>query len=241
MSGDWRELLYPLGFLAAAAFSGRMLLQWLTSEVRKESTVMPLFWKLSLCGNLLLVVHSLIQVQFHVCAIQTCNAVISWRNLNLMQPVENRFSTRRTIQLMIAAICLISLTFALQGHFLIGEGNEWFRIPVAPWQSHNVVSFSTAWHLFGFVGLMLFSSRFWIQWWYAEKKQTSYLGAPFWWASLIGESICLVYFFTIGDSVNYIGPLVALVPYIRNLMLLYPKKQDNLLKPQTESSAKSNN
>lgn len=217
----WREILYPLGFLSALAFSARMLVQWLTSEVSGRSIVMPGFWKLSLIGNILLAIHSLVQVQFHVCVIQACNAVISWRNLNLMQPFECQYSLTRTLQILGIAILSVLALFMLQGHFLMTGGQEWFRIPIAPWQTTTHNQLTLAWHLFGFAGLVLFNSRFWIQWWCAEKHRESYLGAPFWWVSLSGEIICLVYFLTINDAVNFVGPAVALVPYIRNLMLIY--------------------
>lgn len=217
-----RELLYPLGFLSALAFGARMLVQWLTSEVKGRSVVMPGFWKLSLLGNLLLATHSLVQMQFHVCAIQACNAVISWRNLDLMQLPDQQITFRRTVIILISALATVVGLFALQGYFLMGEG-EWFRIPVAPWQTQMHTQASFAWHLFGIAGLILFNSRFWLQWWCAETRHESYLGPAFWWVSLIGELVCLTYFLRIHDSVNFIGPLLALVPYIRNLMLIYKK------------------
>lgn len=221
MSELWREWLYPLGFLSAIAFSGRMLLQWLTSEVKGQSVVMPAFWMLSLCGNLLLAVHALIQIQFHVCLIQTWNGIISWRNLNLMKPAPQQLPRGRTIVILGLAPVIVFALFWLQGHFLIGSHHVWFRIPSAPWQENNGLEVGLGWHLFGFLGLTLFSSRFWIQWWLAEKHKASYLGAAFWWVSLAGEVICLTYFLRINDPVNFIGPAFGLIPYIRNLMLLY--------------------
>lgn len=228
MSPEWREWLYPLGFLAALAFSSRMLLQWISSEAKGRSHVMPLFWKLSLAGNTLLAIHSFIQVQFHVCVVQACNAVISWRNLNLMQPAQKQISTRTTVLLLIGMLALVLGIFKWQDHFLLDNNDAWFRIPITPWQHSNSV-LGLGWHLFGFAGLALFSSRFWLQWWCAERKQRSYLGPAFWWVSLIGEGICLVYFLRINDPVNFIGPAFALIPYVRNLMLLRKAKKHSLL------------
>src|SRR4029079_16590954 len=79
-----REFLYPLGFLSGLAFGGRLLLQWILSEIHKESIVPRSFWILTILGNLLAFTHSLIQVQYHVCLIATCNGILGWRNLNLM-------------------------------------------------------------------------------------------------------------------------------------------------------------
>ncbi|MEI8365369.1 MAG: lipid-A-disaccharide synthase N-terminal domain-containing protein [Parachlamydiaceae bacterium] len=220
MIDGWREWLYPLGFLSAFAFTSRMLLQWLTSEAKGRSVVMPAFWRLSLCGNLLLAVHAFIQMQFHVCVVQVCNGVISWRNLNLMHPPSKQFSIRYVITLLCAAILVVLALFGLQAA-LMGQGDEtWFRIPSTPWQNNGSLNIFWGWHLLGFAGLLLFGSRFWIQWWYAEKRQTSYLGRAFWWTSLIGEGLCLIYFLRIHDPVNFIGPACGLIPYIRNLLLI---------------------
>lgn len=220
-----RELLYPLGFLASIAFGGRMLLQWLYSEYKGRSVVNPTFWKLSLAGNAALALHAFIQLQFHVCLVQVCNGVISWRNLNLMRPSSLQVTTRRTVAIMASMIAAVVALFCLQHHFFGDGSDSWFRVPSAPWNTHGQPhadqAIPFAWHLIGFLGLALFSSRFWIQWWYAEKKQTSYLGSTFWWISLVGEMTCLTYFFVIGDPVNYIGPAFGLIPYMRNLMLIH--------------------
>lgn len=210
-----RELLYPLGFLSTAAFSLRMLVQWLGSESKGVSLVTPLFWQLSLLGNILLATHGFIQMQFHVFLIQVCNGFISWRNLNLMQPVDKQISTKKSLLLLLGLACLAILAFA--GQAGVQDRFQWFRIPF----DHEIDSpLHLAWHLFGFLGLALFSSRFWIQWWCAEKRQKSYLGPSFWWISLVGELITLLYFLKIKDPVNYIGPVFAMIPYIRNLILL---------------------
>lgn len=221
MIDQWREFLYPLGFLSAMAFSGRMLLQWMSSEMKGHSVVMPGFWKLSLVGNVLLAIHAFIQLQFHVCLVQVCNGVISWRNLNLMQPSKKQFSTRLSLKIMAIAILMVFALFSLQGY--ISSEQIWFRVPLTPWQDHAAPDISWKWHAIGTLGLVLFGSRFWIQWWFAEQHQTSYLGRAFWWTSLIGEVLCLIYFVQIKDPVNFIGPAFGLIPYIRNLMLISKK------------------
>lgn len=217
----WRTTLYPLGYLATAVFGSRLLLQWLQSESKGRSVVNRSFWQLSLIGNALLMLHSLIQIQFHVCVVQACNAVVAWRNLNLMQTEGRRFSRRFTVSIFLAAICLTVLLFVIQGAFLPGGYHAWFRIPVNPWQQHEGSEAALLWHAVGFAGILLFNSRFWIQWWFAERDQRSYLGPSFWWMSLIGEVLCLAYFLRIGDIVNLIGPAFGMIPYFRNLVLLY--------------------
>lgn len=212
MIDAWRELLYPLGFLSSAAFGARALLQWLKSESKKESVTPPAFWYLSLVGNLLLLFHSLVQAQFHVYIVQACNAVISWRNINLMQPREMQLTTKKTVFLLLSMIVSATLLY------IPVSGGFWFGLPALTDQT------PLFWHFLGFTGLVLFASRFWVQWWCAEKQHSGNLGALFWWTSLFGDVLTLVYFFQIKDPVNLIGPLFGLIPYVRNLMLIYRKK-----------------
>jgi lipid-A-disaccharide synthase-like uncharacterized protein len=220
---EWRTFLYPLGFLSGVAFGARFIIQWLQSEKVQKSIVPRSFWQLSLLGNVLLMLHSLIQVQYHVCLVQGCNIVISWRNLNLMQAQRPVLSFKGVCLLLIGSMLVISLAFVAQDEWLMGEGN-WFRIPTAPWQASSAPSVSFFWHIVGTIAYFLFASRFWIQWWMVEKAHVSYLPLSFWWLSLIGALLSIAYFLRINDSVNLMGPLVGIVPYVRNLML-YSKMQ----------------
>lgn len=217
MNESWRELLYPLGYLASIAFGGRFLLQWITSEVQQKSVVTRAFWRLSLVGNFLLMIHSLLQLQFHVCVIQACNGVISWRNLNLMEDPLSQVRFKTVIKMFAGAILATLLAFLIQGY----SGTvEWFRLPTPNGDNPTSLQVSTAWHMIGFAGLILFSSRFWVQWWEAEQSHVSKLGAAFWWLSLSGGVLTLIYFVRIDDPVNILGPAFGLVPYIRNLILI---------------------
>jgi lipid-A-disaccharide synthase len=198
--------LYPLGYLSSLAFGLRFAVQWLYSEAKGQSVVISPFWWLSLAGNTLLLTHALIQMQFHVAFVQAINAVISWRNLNLMRPESEQKSLTFTLALMGGAALLV---FAL----FLALFSEWFRIP------DPTVDISWGWHLIGFTGLFLFSSRFILQWWDAEKKRQSYLGPTFWWMSIAGGTLSILYFAQTHDPVNLIGPSLGMIPYVRNLML----------------------
>jgi lipid-A-disaccharide synthase-like uncharacterized protein len=217
---DIRQLLYPIGFLASITFGARLLSQWLQSEIKGKSVVTSLFWQLSLLGNLLLLIHSFVQIQYPICLVQGFNMVISWRNLNLMsvQP----FPLKSVFGLLALAPTLITIGFLIQGFFLLGHA-DWVRTPTMPWASAPAEKLSLAWHIFGTSGIVLFASRFWIQWWLAEKKGYSTLGASFWWSSLIGALLGLVYFVRLQDTVNILGMSLGVIPYIRNILL--PKER----------------
>ena len=52
------------------------------------------------------------------------------------------------------------------------------------------------------------------------QVQASALEPTLWYISLVGAAMTLLYFMRIGDPVNLIGPVVGMIPYIRNLILI---------------------
>lgn len=210
-------LYYPLGLLPTIFFTLRVVIQWLQSEKKKQSYSGPLFWKLSLAGNLLLALHYTVQVQFPFALIQGVNAVVSWRNLDLLN-TKKPYSTAQSLGVLTCSLATVTLLFLLQSFLLIGE-LDWIRTPVKLFD-HNREHHHIAWHLFGTLGSGLFASRFWVQWWQAERSKRSELGASFWWLSIIGSTMSLVYFLHIGDTVSITLHSFGLIPYARNLVLM---------------------
>lgn len=218
MIEDWRPLLYyPLGMLPAIFFGLRFLVQWLQSEKQQSSVVTPLFWRLSLAGNLLLMLHYLIQVQYPFALFQASNAAISWRNLNLMKEGHS-FSTKGALAVFAGSLSFITLLFLIQSYWIIGE-MDWIRTPVKLYDTARQ-HHSFSWHVLGSIGGVLFASRFWVQWWQAERRQRSELRRAFWWLSIIGSVLSLIYFIRIQDTISIFNQSFGLIPYVRNLMLL---------------------
>lgn len=218
MTEEWRTILYyPLGLLPLVFFTLRIFVQWFQSEKYQKSYVGSTFWKLSLAGNLLLMSHYFIQVQFPFALLQAGNAVISWRNLNLMEST-NYYKTKTAVAILFSSLLFVTLAFMAQSYFLIGE-LDWIRTPKKFFDTtrqHHVL----IWHILGTVGGALFASRFWIQWWQAESHKRSELRKAFWWMSIIGSVVSLVYFVHIRDTVNIIHYAFGLIPYVRNLVLI---------------------
>ena len=213
----WREWLYPLGYIANLAFGVRFFWQWIVSERERRSVSGHTFWQLSMIGNFLLSLHALIQVQYHVSLIQAGNGIIAWRHVDLLKHSALQVR-RRTVYLFLAAAAIaITAAFSLQTYFT--NDFDWFHVPKNSW-NHNM-ELPPIWHLIGFLAIILFSSRFWVQWWLNEKHNRSYLGLPFWWITFAGNVACLIYFYRIGDPANLMGPAFNFLPTIRNLMLIY--------------------
>ncbi|MGM0439519.1 MAG: lipid-A-disaccharide synthase N-terminal domain-containing protein [Chlamydiota bacterium] len=219
MSPELRNLLYPLGYLASLFFSLRFFIQWILSERAGRSYVTALFWQISLVGNILLMLQGTIQLQAHLAFIQAINVVISWRNLNLMKTHGKPAKFSKVLISLVLILVMVGTAFVLQGIFS-DEGLRWFVIPKTSYQYYRPKDVAIIWHVLGTLSMMLFASRFWIQWWQAEKTKVSTLGKSFWYLSLLGAFFSTIYFVYLCDYVNIIGYSLGMIPYLRNLMLL---------------------
>jgi lipid-A-disaccharide synthase-like uncharacterized protein len=64
-----------------------------------------------------------------------------------------------------------------------------------------------------------------VQWLVSERARRSVVPAAFWWMSLIGATMLLVYFLWRKDLVGVLGQGTGWLIYIRNLYLLYRWKK----------------
>ncbi len=81
--------------------------------------------------------------------------------------------------------------------------------------------------IIGFVGQGLFASRFIIQWIYSESRGESSIPLAFWYLSIFGGLGLLTYAIFRKDPVIISGQLFGILIYLRNLILIYRKKNDN--------------
>ncbi len=78
-----------------------------------------------------------------------------------------------------------------------------------------------AWVALGFLGQLLFTGRMLVQWLVSEKHRRSVVPPVFWWMSLGGASMLMVYFLWRRDIVGVVGQLTGWTIYLRNLWLIY--------------------
>ncbi len=83
----------------------------------------------------------------------------------------------------------------------------------------------TFWLVIGFLGQVLFTLRFIVQWLASERKRDSVVPVGFWWLSLMGGAALLSYAVFRRDPVIVVGQATGLVVYVRNLMLVSKAKQ----------------
>jgi lipid-A-disaccharide synthase-like uncharacterized protein len=86
---------------------------------------------------------------------------------------------------------------------------------------------STFWLVVGFAGQAFFSSRFLLQWLVSEKQKKSVMPIGFWFLSIGGSLLLLVYAIHRRDPVFILGQATGFMIYSRNLQLIYREKKTN--------------
>ena len=76
------------------------------------------------------------------------------------------------------------------------------------------------WFALGMIGQAIFFSRFLVQWVASERARKSYIPPIFWWLSLAGSMLLLVYAIHRRDAVFVLGQAFGWIVYARNLMLI---------------------
>ncbi len=89
----------------------------------------------------------------------------------------------------------------------------------------NLTTTDKIWLGIGFLAQFLFSMRFIVQWIASEKKKESIIPIYFWYFSLGGGILLLLYAIHRKDPVFILGQGMGVFIYIRNLMLIYKKRR----------------
>lgn len=74
--------------------------------------------------------------------------------------------------------------------------------------------------VFGLLGQAVFMSRMVVQWVESERAKRSVIPIAFWYLSIIGSAMVLIYGFYKEDPVIILGQLFGFIVYIRNLYLI---------------------
>lgn len=215
------------GFLGNLLFLTRVMIQWIATEKQKRTVVPVSFWWVSLAAALVFIVYAFrpfpdagpdktihripFILGFAVTLVPyTRNLWIHYRPNRPPRPIG------LIILIAIILVCLAEIAF---------------------WHTNEV---SDKWFLLGMLGNAIFSGRFIVQWIETERLRRPTLSVRFWYMSLVGSFILLVYSLQQGDPVFIIGFLFNAIPYVRNLMIIYrnratPPAADQPPLPQTDS------
>ena len=77
----------------------------------------------------------------------------------------------------------------------------------------------SVWKVVGWIGNVVFSCRFVVQWYVTEKRKQVVVPQAFWWLSLIGALTLLCYSIRQRDSVFIFAYAFSWFPYMRNLVI----------------------
>ena len=92
-----------------------------------------------------------------------------------------------------------------------------------------LATFLDPWIIFGFAAQGVFFARFVVQWLASERAGETRVPVAFWYLSIIGAVMIFIYAVRQQDVVFIFGQLLAMIMYVRNLMIYYrnhPTKSD---------------
>lgn len=96
----------------------------------------------------------------------------------------------------------------------------WYFAPL------NITSpIGVAWVALGLLGQVLFTGRMIVQWLTSERSKQSVVPVSFWWMSLTGATMLIIYFIWRQDIVGILGQATGWLIYVRNLVLIYKPRQ----------------
>jgi lipid-A-disaccharide synthase-like uncharacterized protein len=84
---------------------------------------------------------------------------------------------------------------------------------------------NTFWLGLGFLAQLLFSARFLVQWIASEKAGKSVVPIIFWYISIAGSFLLLLYAIHRRDPVFILGQSTGILIYSRNLYLIFREKK----------------
>ena len=196
--------IFGLGFAAQALFGLRVLVQWRTSERAKQVASPATFWNLSLAASALFLLYGMLRLDIVIILGQTIGYFIYIRNLQL----KNYWSKYSAFwKFTILALPVASIAWTL----VMARAHVSF--------DHAFLQEQNAFLWAGLVGQLLLNARFVVQLYFSERQKTSVLPASFWWISLAGALLVVVYAVYRFDPVLLVAQGISIVPYTRNLIL----------------------
>jgi lipid-A-disaccharide synthase-like uncharacterized protein len=202
-------LFFSVGFFAQMLFFSRNIVQWFHSEKAGKVLSPLLFWQISLCASIMMMVYGILRKDFAIILGQLITFFIYIRNLQLQQKWKIIPVYFRIIIPLMPPACLAWILFSGNHNLAQILGNE--KIPY--------------WLLIlGVTAQVTFSFRFVYQWLVSEKNKESILPVGFWMISIAGASLTLTYAIIRLDPVLFISNIGGLAMYSRNLILHYTGK-----------------
>ena len=208
-------LVFARGFLAQIFFSLRTLLQWWKSEKARKVESPAGYWILSVLGAYIMFIYGVMRDDFSIILGQLISYYVYLWNLGAKGIWKRIVPLLRIVLLLtpVAAVLMLLRNAAeyLQSFFFNDDIPFWLVI-------------------FGSAGQIIFTLRFVYQYFYSQRKHQSALPAGFWIISLIGSSVIIAYGLFRRDPVLILGQSFGFVAYIRNLMIGFKERKNEVRK-----------
>lgn len=81
------------------------------------------------------------------------------------------------------------------------------------------------WLLLGLLGQSVFFARWIVQWIASERRGESHVPVLFWWCSLAGAGMVLVYYIGRREPIGVLGQILGWTIYARNLYFIYRRPE----------------
>ncbi len=195
-----------VGLFAQVMFSARFLVQWILSERARQSLMPVHFWYFSTAGAAALLAYAAHQRDLVIVLGQVLGLAIYLRNLELIRRGEGR----QPVSWLWGFLGLAGLALAA------GLAVD----PVRASVPKVIDTLHPLWTTVGFIGQILFSGRFVVQWLFSERARRSITPVHFWYLSMIGSALLLAYAIYQRDPVIILGQGFGFVVYLRNLTLI---------------------
>ncbi len=194
-------LIFGIGLLSQVLFAARSFAQLFHTEKQKKVANPLIFWELSIVAALLMMAYGILRNDIIIFAGQILNYVVYIRNISLKK--EWRNSVFKTLSYGVPWLIFSWL-------FLTDSSYSWS-------QMMKVQSSMCAVMALGWVGQIVFSSRFFYQWFYSEKRKESFFPLGFWVLSVVGGVLLSVYAMIRRDPILLAGQVLGILIYMRNI------------------------
>jgi lipid-A-disaccharide synthase-like uncharacterized protein len=94
-----------------------------------------------------------------------------------------------------------------------------------------LIQIADPWVIFGLAGQACFFLRFFIQWLASERAGQSVIPNMFWYLSIAGAAIVLLYGLVRIEPVLIVGQIPALAVYLRNIYFIHKRRQQTIVDP----------
>jgi lipid-A-disaccharide synthase-like uncharacterized protein len=196
-----------LGIIGQTVFFSRFIVQWLQTEKNKKSTVPVSFWYLSISGSFMLLGYSIIVKDPIFIAGQSAGFIIYLRNLYFIAIEKGVRKGTFTCYSFLIVLCFFITSITL----------AYFAPPFRETKEVGSLLFL---YILGLCGQFFFFMRFFVQWLYTEKLRKSTFPIAFWYLSIVGSVLLLIYSIQVQDVVFIVGQCVGLLIYMRNIYFI---------------------